>query len=97
MLRCISVPDRCGSSETMCCVVFQFLIGVVVLRCLLPPSARKMKWIVSAGLAQVSEFSFMLGSRARRLGLVSREVGAVVFPTTTVQIFNSCTRRSDVS
>ena len=32
MLRCISVPDRCGSSETMCCVVFQFLIGVVALR-----------------------------------------------------------------
>ena len=32
MLRCISVPDRCGSSETMYCVVFQFLIGVVVLR-----------------------------------------------------------------
>ena len=32
MLRCISVADWCGSSETMCCVVFQFLIGVVALR-----------------------------------------------------------------
>ena len=32
MARCISVPDWCGSSETMCCVAFQFLIGVVVLR-----------------------------------------------------------------
>uniref|UniRef100_A0A8C7K0G4 Transmembrane and coiled-coil domains 3 n=1 Tax=Oncorhynchus kisutch TaxID=8019 RepID=A0A8C7K0G4_ONCKI len=31
-------------------------------------------WIVSAGLAQVSEFSFVLGSRARRAGIISREV-----------------------
>ena len=32
MLRCTSVPDRCGSSETMYRVVIQFLIGVVALR-----------------------------------------------------------------
>ena len=32
MLRCISVPDWCGSSETMYRVVIQFLIGVVALR-----------------------------------------------------------------
>ena len=32
MSRCISVPDWCGSFETMYRVVFQFLIGVVVLR-----------------------------------------------------------------
>ena len=35
---------------------------------------RNTKYIVAAGLAQVSEFSFVLGSRARRFHLISREV-----------------------
>ena len=36
--------------------------------------SRSTKYIVAAGLAQVSEFSFVLGSRARRFHLISREV-----------------------
>ena len=56
----------------------QFVISVVVIAVLLPRSPRHIKWLVAAGLAQVSEFSFVLGSRARRLGLISREVGSWV-------------------
>lgn len=52
----------------------QFLLAVLVLSLILPRSSQYIKWIVSAGLAQVSEFSFVLGSRARRAGVISREV-----------------------
>ena len=54
--------------------MFQFLFSVLILSVLLPHSSSHIKWVVSAGLAQVSEFSFVLCSRARRLGLISREV-----------------------
>ena len=57
--------------------VFQFLVGVVVLRIFFPHKS-KAKYIVAAGLAQVSEFSFVLGSRGRRVQLISREVREVV-------------------
>lgn len=53
----------------------QFIMAVVVLSAILPPGSRHIRWLVSAGLAQVSEFSFVLGSRARRAGIISREVG----------------------
>lgn len=52
----------------------QFVLAVLVLSLILPRSSQYIKWIVSAGLAQVSEFSFVLGSRARRAGIISREV-----------------------
>lgn len=52
----------------------QFVMAVVVLSAILPPGSRHIRWVVSAGLAQVSEFSFVLGSRARRAGIISREV-----------------------
>ena len=52
----------------------QFATGVFVLSVLLPAGSSNIKWIVASGLAQVSEFSFVLGSRARRLGMLSREV-----------------------
>lgn len=55
------------------------MIGVVVIAFLMRRSGRHIKWLVAAGLAQVSEFSFVLGSRARRLGLISREVGHISF------------------
>lgn len=53
---------------------FQFVMAVLVLSAILPPSSRHIRWVVSAGLAQVSEFSFVLSSRARRAGIISREV-----------------------
>ncbi|KAI3377538.1 hypothetical protein L3Q82_008707 [Scortum barcoo] len=59
---------------TLSLVIMKFLMAVLVLSAILPPSSRQIRWIVSAGLAQVSEFSFVLGSRARRAGIISREV-----------------------
>ena len=55
------------------CHILQFVVSVFVLRMFLCES-RSTKFIVAAGLAQVSEFSFVLGSRARRFHLISREV-----------------------
>lgn len=49
-------------------------MAVAVLTAILPPASRHICWVVSAGLAQVSEFSFVLSSRARRAGIISREV-----------------------
>ncbi|KAK3736043.1 hypothetical protein QZH41_012228, partial [Actinostola sp. cb2023] len=59
-------------SLTFGVVTLKFVVGVIVLRLFLPKSTNN-KYIVAAGLAQVSEFSFVLGSRARRFHLISRE------------------------
>uniref|UniRef100_A0A8C6PE51 Transmembrane and coiled-coil domains 3 n=1 Tax=Nothobranchius furzeri TaxID=105023 RepID=A0A8C6PE51_NOTFU len=59
---------------TLTLVIMKFLMAVLVLSTILPPSSRQIRWVVSAGLAQVSEFSFVLSSRARRAGIISREV-----------------------
>ncbi|XP_064638404.1 transmembrane and coiled-coil domain-containing protein 3-like isoform X2 [Lineus longissimus] len=71
---------------TLAIVGFKFFSNVAVLHFLLPKHSRPVKWIVSAGLAQVSEFSFVLGSRARRLGLISREVYLVILSVTTLSL-----------
>lgn len=57
-----------------CSMFSKFVLAVLVLSLILPKTSQYIKWIVSAGLAQVSEFSFVLGSRARRAGIISREV-----------------------
>lgn len=59
-------------------MLFKFVLAVLVLSLILPKTSQYIKWIVSAGLAQVSEFSFVLGSRARRAGIISREVSCSV-------------------
>ncbi|KXJ26172.1 transmembrane and coiled-coil domain-containing protein 3 [Exaiptasia diaphana] len=66
-------------------VTFKFLVGVFVLRLFLPKSTNN-KYIVAAGLAQVSEFSFVLGSRARRFHLISREVYLLILSVTTLSL-----------
>ncbi|XP_053470976.1 transmembrane and coiled-coil domain-containing protein 3 isoform X2 [Ictalurus furcatus] len=58
---------------TLSVVILKFVMAVLVLTAILPLGNRHIRWIVSAGLAQVSEFSFVLGSRARRAGIISRE------------------------
>uniref|UniRef100_A0A3Q3L6P9 Transmembrane and coiled-coil domains 3 n=1 Tax=Mastacembelus armatus TaxID=205130 RepID=A0A3Q3L6P9_9TELE len=63
-----------------------FVMAVLVLSVILPPGSRHIRWIVSAGLAQVSEFSFVLGSRARRAGIISREVYLLVLSVTTLSL-----------
>ncbi|XP_042275875.1 transmembrane and coiled-coil domain-containing protein 3 [Thunnus maccoyii] len=71
---------------TLTLVIMKFVMAVLVLSAILPPSSRHIRWIVSAGLAQVSEFSFVLGSRARRAGIISREVYLLVLSVTTLSL-----------
>ena len=53
----------------------QFGASVAVMKMFLPVNSRRYSYIIAAGLSQVSEFSFVLSSRARHLTLISREVG----------------------
>ncbi|XP_030575017.1 transmembrane and coiled-coil domain-containing protein 3 isoform X1 [Archocentrus centrarchus] len=71
---------------TLTLVIMKFMMAVLVLSVILPPGSRHIRWIVSAGLAQVSEFSFVLGSRARRAGIISREVYLLVLSVTTLSL-----------
>ncbi|XP_005007185.1 transmembrane and coiled-coil domain-containing protein 3 isoform X1 [Cavia porcellus] len=71
---------------TLAVVIMKFALAVFVLSLILPKSSQYIKWIVSAGLAQVSEFSFVLGSRARRAGIISREVYLLILSVTTLSL-----------
>ena len=51
----------------------QFVLCVAVLG-LFIGQCRRSTLVVSVSLAHVSEFSFVLSSRARRMGIISREV-----------------------
>ncbi|XP_033096132.1 transmembrane and coiled-coil domain-containing protein 3-like isoform X2 [Anneissia japonica] len=73
-------------SLTFMVVIIKCLTGVLVLGILLPSTSSNIKWIVASGLAQVSEFSFVLGSRARRLGILSREVYLLILSITTLSL-----------
>lgn len=70
---------------TMGVVSVKFVVSVLVLRLFLCET-RNTKYIVAAGLAQVSEFSFVLGSRARRFHLISREVYLIILSVTTISL-----------
>ncbi|XP_067260954.1 transmembrane and coiled-coil domain-containing protein 3 [Chanodichthys erythropterus] len=71
---------------TFSLVIMKFIMAVLVLSAILPPGSQHIRWLVSAGLAQVSEFSFVLGSRARRAGIISREVYLLVLSVTTLSL-----------
>ncbi|XP_078265394.1 transmembrane and coiled-coil domain-containing protein 3 isoform X2 [Rhinoraja longicauda] len=71
---------------TLAVVVLKFVLAVLVLSLILPRNSRYIRWIVSAGLAQVSEFSFVLSSRARKSGIVSREVYLLILSVTTLSL-----------
>ncbi|XP_040192192.1 transmembrane and coiled-coil domain-containing protein 3 [Rana temporaria] len=73
-------------SLTLTLVLMKFVLAVLVLSLILPKSSQYIKWIVSSGLAQVSEFSFVLGSRARRSGVISREVYLLILSVTTLSL-----------
>ncbi|XP_073255813.1 transmembrane and coiled-coil domain-containing protein 3-like [Porites lutea] len=70
---------------TLGVVSVKFIVSVLVLRLFLCET-RTTKYIVAAGLAQVSEFSFVLGSRARRFHLISREVYLIILSVTTISL-----------
>ncbi|KAJ8785403.1 hypothetical protein J1605_007000 [Eschrichtius robustus] len=67
-------------------VVMKFVLAALVLSLLLPKTRQYVKWIVAAGLAQVSEFSLVLGSRARRARVISREVYLLILSVTTLSL-----------
>lgn len=69
-------------------VVVKFATCYCTLRLCVSSSDRARRYVglVSAGLAQVSEFSFVLGSIARRLGLLSREVYLLILGVTTLSL-----------
>ncbi|KAM8784794.1 transmembrane and coiled-coil domain-containing protein 3 isoform 2-T2 [Rhynchonycteris naso] len=71
---------------TLLVVIMKFVLAALVLSLLLPKTSQYIKWIVAAGLAQVSEFSFVLGSRARRAGIISREVYLLILSVTTLSL-----------
>ncbi|XP_029792262.1 transmembrane and coiled-coil domain-containing protein 3 isoform X2 [Suricata suricatta] len=71
---------------TLSVVTMKFALAALVLSVLLPKSSQYIKWIVAAGLAQVSELSFVLGSRARRAGIISREVYLLILSVTTLSL-----------
>ncbi|XP_077970291.1 transmembrane and coiled-coil domain-containing protein 3-like [Styela clava] len=64
----------------------KYLIALLVLHFTLPRKQRQMKWLIAGGLAQVSEFAFVLGSRARHLKIVTREVFLLILSTTTLSL-----------
>uniref|UniRef100_A0A8D1VDU5 Cation/H+ exchanger transmembrane domain-containing protein n=1 Tax=Sus scrofa TaxID=9823 RepID=A0A8D1VDU5_PIG len=71
---------------TLSVVVMKFVLAALVLSLLLPKTSQYIKWIVAAGLAQVSEFSLVLGSRARRARVISREVYLLILGVTTLSL-----------
>ncbi|XP_059759176.1 transmembrane and coiled-coil domain-containing protein 3 isoform X2 [Balaenoptera ricei] len=71
---------------TLSVVVMKFVLAALVLSLLLPKTSQYVKWIVAAGLAQVSEFSLVLGSRARRARVISREVYLLILSVTTLSL-----------
>ncbi|XP_057563026.1 transmembrane and coiled-coil domain-containing protein 3 isoform X3 [Hippopotamus amphibius kiboko] len=62
-------------------VLLVLTLSVVVMK-----TSQYVKWIVAAGLAQVSEFSLVLGSRARKARVISREVYLLILSVTTLSL-----------
>ncbi|CAI7994390.1 Transmembrane and coiled-coil domain-containing protein 3 [Geodia barretti] len=58
---------------TFCVLVVKFLLSLLVLG-VFTGHCHTSTWLLSLSLSSVSEFSFLLTSRARRLGIISREV-----------------------
>ncbi|XP_055282726.1 transmembrane and coiled-coil domain-containing protein 3 isoform X4 [Moschus berezovskii] len=71
---------------TLSVVAMKFVLAALVLSLLLPKTSQYVKWIVAAGLAQVSEFALVLGSRARRARVISREVYLLILSVTTLSL-----------
>ena len=80
------ICNQVNCQKSCCQACLTHLFSVLVLRCLLPPSSQHIKWLVSSGLAQISEFCFVLSSRARRLKIISREVYLLILSTTTLSL-----------
>ncbi|KAF6036325.1 TMCO3 [Bugula neritina] len=71
---------------TVLVVSFKFGISFLLMKLSLPKLSRKYSSIIAAGLSQVSEFSFVLSSRARHLQLISREVYLLILSVSTLSL-----------
>ena len=69
-----------------CLFSLQFSVASLVLSYLLPKGSQA-KWMVASGLLQISEYAFVLGSRARRFDLISREVILTFYECLTDFVF----------
>lgn len=67
-------------------VTVKFTVSAIVMRSVLPQNCQNYKWIISSGLAQISEFSFVLSSRARTLQIINREVYLLILSMTTLSL-----------
>ena len=67
-------------------VTVKFTVAAIVMKSVLPQNCQNYKWIISAGLAQISEFSFVLSSRARTLQIINREVYLLILSMTTLSL-----------
>jgi predicted Kef-type K+ transport protein len=73
---------------TILTLTLKFIISFVVIGFF----SRQYSWdtfMMSTGLSQISEFTFVLGSRGRRFGVLSREVYLLLLSTTIVSLFFS--------
>jgi predicted Kef-type K+ transport protein len=64
---------------TILTLTLKFIISFVVIGFF----SRQYSWdtfMMSTGLSQISEFTFVLGSRGRRFGVLSREVNTAGLP-----------------
>lgn len=69
---CPSTCSRPTHAIPVLCPV-QFLLSMGILGMFIG-HCRWHTFVISVSLAQVSEFSFVVSSRARRMGIISREV-----------------------
>ena len=67
-------------------VGIKYVVCLMVLNRLASPLQRR---VISAGLAQVSEFSFVLASRGRRLHFLNREVYLLILSITATSLILS--------
>lgn len=69
---------------TTATVFAKYVLYFVSLTFVVHPSSSCVRWLVPSALSQVSECSFVLGSRARKLGLISREVYLLILGVTSL-------------
>eukprot|EP00116_Pleurobrachia_bachei_P009778 sb/3470040/ len=82
-------PSFVWSQLSLIIVLTLFVVSIKYLVCLLvlqPLASELQRSVISAGLAQISEFSFVLASRGRKLRLINREVYLLILSLTATSL-----------
>ncbi|KAL5247141.1 hypothetical protein ACHWQZ_G019112 [Mnemiopsis leidyi] len=85
-------PQFVWSQIVLIVLLTLFVVSIKYLVCLLvlkPLTSELQRSVISAGLAQVSEFSFVLASRGRKLQLINREVYLIILSVTATSLILS--------